>query len=84
MSAYDKLLNQVKASLSYSEGNVWDHAANFIRYDDRAFSDVYVQEDDTLLVVICDGREYPEAMTPENIVAANLHEKLLEDLGFYA
>jgi len=42
-----------------------------------------LQENSTLALIIEDGREYPEDLTEANIVATNLHEKLLLDLGFY-
>ncbi|EBY6655650.1 hypothetical protein D5B42_23325 [Salmonella enterica subsp. enterica serovar Oranienburg] len=82
MIHYKQLLNLVRGTF-HKETSLWDHTASFIEYDSSSFIELYLQEDSTLALIIEDGREYPEDLTEANIVATNLHEKLLNDLGFY-
>jgi len=82
MIHYKQLFNLVRGTM-HKDISLWDHAATFIEYDSSNFIELYLQEDSTLALIIEDGREYPEDLTEANIVATNLHEKLLTDLGFY-
>lgn len=82
MVHYKQLFNLVRGT-AHKDVSIWDHTASFIEYDSPIFIEPYLQEDSTLGLVITDGREYPEDLTEANIVATNLHEKLLTDLGFY-
>ena len=82
MKEYSALLVKVKSSLPADKHEWWDHVYNFIKYEDSEFCKPFIEEDKSLVLVVNDDRTYPELLTEENIVATNLHEKILIELGF--